>query len=57
MSTSSKIKAKAQVLLGKVKQRLGLATGDQRLRRAGTSDQAMGNLKQVGEKARNAFKR
>ncbi|MGN9786539.1 CsbD family protein [Nonomuraea sp. ZG12] len=57
MSTSSKIRAKAQVLLGRVKQRLGLATGDQRLRSAGRNDQVMGNLKQAGEKAKNAFRR
>lgn len=57
MNMSSKIRAKMQVLVGRIKQRLGLATGNQRLRGAGRSDQVLGNLKQAGEKAKNAFKR
>jgi uncharacterized protein YjbJ (UPF0337 family) len=57
MSLSRKIRNKAQVIMGWARQRLGLATGNQRLQAAGKTDQVMGNLKRVGEKAKDAFKR
>jgi uncharacterized protein YjbJ (UPF0337 family) len=57
MSLSRKIKDKAQVIKGRARQRLGLATGNQRLQVAGKTDQVLGNLKQAGEKAKDAFKR
>jgi uncharacterized protein YjbJ (UPF0337 family) len=57
MSPSRKISDKAQVVKGWAWQRLSLATGSQRPQVAGRTDQVMGNMKQFGEKVKNAFKR
>ncbi|MFB4285857.1 MULTISPECIES: CsbD family protein [unclassified Nonomuraea] len=57
MSLRRKIKNKAQVVKGWARQRLGLATGNKRLQAGGKTSQAMGHLKQGGEKAKDALKR
>jgi len=56
MSTSDKIGNKAEELAGKVKEGLGDATDDQSMENEGKTDQAKGNLKQAGEKVKDAFK-
>jgi uncharacterized protein YjbJ (UPF0337 family) len=56
MSTEDKISNKAQELKGKVKEGIGDATDDRNLERQGQNDQAKGNLKQAGEKVKDAFR-
>lgn len=56
MSTEDKIGNKAEELRGKVKEGVGDATDDEALERQGKKDQATGNLKQAGEKVKDAFK-
>lgn len=56
MSTQDKISNKAEELRGKVKEGIGDATGDDALERQGQKDQAMGNVKQAGEKVKDAFR-
>lgn len=56
MSTADKISNKTEELTGKVKEGVGDATGDRSLENEGRADQAKGNLKQAGEKVKDAFK-
>jgi uncharacterized protein YjbJ (UPF0337 family) len=56
MADNNKISNKAQELRGKVKEGVGDATDDPALERQGKSDQTKGNLKQAGEKVKDAFK-
>ena len=56
MSTSDKISNKTEELTGKVKEGVGDATDDESLEKEGKVDQAKGNLKQAGEKVKDAFK-
>ena len=56
MSGTDKIKNKAEELSGKGKESLGDATGNRDLQREGKADQVSGNLKQAGEKVKDAFK-
>ena len=56
MSTSDKISNKTEELTGKVKEGVGDATDDKSLENEGRADQAKGNLKQAGEKVKDAFK-
>lgn len=56
MSTTDKISNKAEELRGKAKEGIGDATDDEALERQGKKDQATGNLKQAGEKVKDAFK-
>ena len=56
MSTQDKISNKTEELTGKVKEGIGDATDDEALERQGKKDQAKGNLKQAGEKVKDAFK-
>jgi uncharacterized protein YjbJ (UPF0337 family) len=49
------IKNKAQELVGKSKAKAGEATGDKDLEAEGHKDQAKGDLKQAGEKVKDAF--
>jgi uncharacterized protein YjbJ (UPF0337 family) len=57
MSTTDKIKSKAQEMAGKTKEKTGEATGDDELRGEGQSDQAKGNVKQAGENVKDAFRK
>ncbi|MBT2235791.1 CsbD family protein [Nonomuraea sp. NEAU-A123] len=57
MSLGRKIRDRAQVVKGWARQRLGRATGNQRLQAEGKTDRVVGNLKQAGGKAKDAFKR
>jgi uncharacterized protein YjbJ (UPF0337 family) len=56
MSALDKAKNKAEEVGGMAKERAGEASGDDSLRAEGETDQAKGNLKQAGEKVKDAFK-
>ena len=56
MSAKNKAKNKAQELKGKAKKKAGEATGDEYLEAEGQADEAKGNLKNAGEKVKDAFK-
>ena len=56
MGTDDKIDNKAEQLGGKVKEGVGRATGDEELQAQGEGDQMKSNLKQAGEKVKDAFK-
>jgi len=56
MSDSDKAENKAQELKGKGKEKLGDAMDNEQLQAEGKSDQTKGNLKQAGEKVKDAFK-
>jgi len=55
MSTQDKANDKAQEVTGKVKAKTGEITGDKSLRAHGRAQQAQANVKQAGEKVKDAF--
>jgi uncharacterized protein YjbJ (UPF0337 family) len=57
VSGTDKAKNKVENLAGKAKETLGNATGDARTRDEGRGDQAKSNLKDAGEKVKDAFKK
>ena len=56
MGLVKKTKNKAQATKGKTKKTTGRATGDRWMEAEGKTDQVKGNVKQAGEKVRDAFK-
>lgn len=56
MGAVDKAKNKAEELAGKAKEKVGEATGDKDTEAEGRKDQTKGNLKQAGEKVKDAFK-
>lgn len=56
MSTGDKIKNKIDDVAGKTKEGLGKASGDKSTENEGKLDQAKANLKDAGEKVKDAFK-
>jgi len=52
-----KLKHSAEGGLGKAKEKLGDATDDQSLEAEGRKDQSKSDLKQAGEKVKDAFKK
>ncbi|GIF78480.1 CsbD family protein [Asanoa siamensis] len=56
MGLDDKIDNKAEELAGKVKKGVGKATGDEELETEGRVDKAKANVKQAGEKIKDAFK-
>ncbi len=56
MSMQDKIKNKVEVLKGKAKEAVGKAIGDDQLIAEGKLEQGKGNLKQAGEKVKDAGK-
>jgi uncharacterized protein YjbJ (UPF0337 family) len=56
VSATDKFKNKVEETKGEAKEKYGDATGDEELRNEGETDQASGNLKQAGEKVKDAFK-
>jgi len=56
MGLDDKLKNTAQDLQGKGKEAAGKATDDERLEAEGKGDQVSANLKQAGEKVKDAFK-
>jgi uncharacterized protein YjbJ (UPF0337 family) len=57
MSGTDKAKDKLQAAKGHVKEAAGKATNDRSLEAKGKGDKASGNLKQAGEKVKDAFKK
>jgi uncharacterized protein YjbJ (UPF0337 family) len=57
MSLADKAKNKAQTAKGSVKKAAGDATGNDRLKAEGKADKVSGNLKNAGEKVKDAFKK
>jgi uncharacterized protein YjbJ (UPF0337 family) len=57
MSAQDKAKNTAETAKGKVKKGLGRLTGNRSLEAKGHGDQAKGDLKQAGEKVKDAVKR
>jgi uncharacterized protein YjbJ (UPF0337 family) len=56
MGNDDKLQNKAEELRGKAKEGIGEATNDPELADQGRGDQAKSNLKQAGEKVKDAFK-
>ena len=57
MATVDKAKNSAQKTKGKVKEAAGKVTGNDRLQAKGKTDQRKGDIKQAGEKVKDAFKK
>jgi len=55
MGLMDKLRDKLQAGKGHAKQQVGDATDNQQLQVEGKADQASGNLKQAGEKVKDAF--
>jgi uncharacterized protein YjbJ (UPF0337 family) len=53
---TDKAKHKAQEMTGKAKDKVGEMTGDDDMQAEGKTDEAKGNLKQAGDKVKDAFK-
>lgn len=56
MSATDKAKNAAQEAKGKVKEVAGRIAGDEELESEGKTDQMKSNLKQAGEKVKDAFR-
>jgi uncharacterized protein YjbJ (UPF0337 family) len=56
MSSEDKVNNKAEEVSGKVKDRVGGATGNRDLQAEGQAEQSKSSLKQAGEKVKDAFK-
>jgi uncharacterized protein YjbJ (UPF0337 family) len=56
MGTEDKISNKVEQLKGKGKEATGRATDDERLENEGKADQGKANIKQAGEKIKDAAK-
>ncbi|MGH3407262.1 MAG: CsbD family protein [Streptosporangiaceae bacterium] len=57
MSAEDKAKNTGQKAAGKVEEAAGRATADESLENEGKADQAAGDLKNAGEKVKDAFKK
>jgi uncharacterized protein YjbJ (UPF0337 family) len=55
-SARNKTRNAAQKAKGQVKEAAGRATGDERLEAEGRADKTKANLKQAGEKVKDAFR-
>ena len=55
MGATDKLKDKAEAAKGEAKQKLGDATDNEQWQAEGKADQMKGNLKQAGEKVKDAF--
>ncbi|WP_448629186.1 CsbD family protein [Cellulomonas soli] len=56
MGTDDKLRNAAEDLAGKAKEQVGKVTDDERLEAEGKADQTKADLKQAGEKVKDAFK-
>jgi len=56
MGMDDKLKNSAEGAVGKAKEGVGDATGDRDLQAEGKADQTKADLKQAGEKVKDAFK-
>ena len=57
MGAKNKAADKAKAVKGKIKKTAGKAAGNPRLEAEGRADQTEGNLKQAGEKVKDAFRK
>jgi uncharacterized protein YjbJ (UPF0337 family) len=57
MATTDKAKNTAEQAQGKLKEAAGAITGNDKLRADGKADQKKANLKQAGEKVKDAFRK
>lgn len=57
MGKDDKLKHSAEGALGQAKEKLGSATDDKELKTEGKTEQSKADLKQAGEKVKDAFKR
>ena len=57
MATTDKAKNTAQQAKGKLKETVGKVSGNNKLRAEGKADQVKGDVKQAGEKLKDAFKK
>ncbi len=57
MSTEDKVKNKIEDLGGRAKEAIGKATGNEDTRNEGRADQVKSNLKDAGEKVKDAFRK
>ena len=57
MSLADKFRNKVQELRGRIKRNTGEVTGDRGLQAEGRADEVKSNLKQTGEKVKDAFRR
>ena len=57
MGWDDKLKNKKDEVKGAAKENVGKATGDEEMEREGKTDQGVSNLKQAGEKVKDAFKK
>jgi uncharacterized protein YjbJ (UPF0337 family) len=56
MGMDDKLKNSAESTKGKAKEKLGGASGDDEMQAEGKKDQSKADLKQAGEKVKDAFK-
>ena len=57
MATTDKVKNATQQAKGKLKEKAGKASGNDKLRAEGKADQVKGDLKQAAEKIKDALKK
>ena len=57
MATTDKANNATEQAKGKLKQAAGAVTGNDKLRAEGKADQKKANLKQAGEKVKDAFRK
>jgi uncharacterized protein YjbJ (UPF0337 family) len=56
MGADDKLSNKTEDLAGKAKEKAGAVSGDRSLENEGRADQSKADLKQAGEKVKDAFK-
>jgi uncharacterized protein YjbJ (UPF0337 family) len=56
MGLDDKMKNKTEEVQGQAKEKVGSATDDRDMQAEGQTDQSKANLKQAGEKVKDAFK-
>ena len=57
MAKTDKVKNAKQLAKGELKEAVGKATGNKKLRDEGRKDESIANLKQAGEKVKDALKK
>jgi uncharacterized protein YjbJ (UPF0337 family) len=57
MGLDDKMENKADEVKGAAKEHLGKATDDEQMEREGKTDQSVSNVKQAGEKIKDAFRK
>jgi uncharacterized protein YjbJ (UPF0337 family) len=57
MGNDEKISNKTDSVVGKAKEKVGDATGNESMESEGKKDQSKADLKQAGEKVKDAFKK